>query len=30
MGAVDIGEDDDKVELVRKINLGGTQNIADV
>lgn len=27
--AVDLAEDDDKVELVRKINAGGTQNIAD-
>lgn len=27
--AVDIAEDDDKVELVRKANAGGTQNIAD-
>lgn len=28
--AVDMAEDDDKVELVRKVNVGGTQNIADV
>lgn len=28
--AVDMAEDDDKVELVRKVNTGGTQNIADV
>lgn len=28
--AVDMAEDDDKVELVRKVNAGGTQNIADV
>lgn len=28
--AVDMAEDDDKVELVRAINAGGTQNIADV
>lgn len=27
--AVDMAEDDDKVELVRKANAGGTQNIAD-
>ena len=27
--AVDMVEDDDKVELVRKVNAGGTQNIAD-
>lgn len=27
--AVDIAEDDDKVEAVRKVNAGGTQNIAD-
>ena len=27
--AVDMAEDDDKVELVRKVNAGGTQNIAD-
>lgn len=27
--AVDLAEDDDKVELVRKVNAGGTQNIAD-
>lgn len=27
--AVDMSEDDDKVELVRKVNAGGTQNIAD-
>lgn len=27
--AVDVAEDDDKVELVRKVNAGGTQNIAD-
>lgn len=27
--AVDMAEDDDKVELVRKVNVGGTQNIAD-
>lgn len=26
--AVDMAEDDDKVELVRKVNAGGTQNIA--
>lgn len=28
--AVDMAEDDDKVSLVRAINAGGTQNIADV
>lgn len=28
--AVDIAEDDDKVEAVRRVNAGGTQNIADV
>ena len=28
--AVDMAEDDDKVEAVRKVNAGGTQNIADV
>lgn len=28
--AVDMAEDDDKVEIVRKVNAGGTQNIADV
>lgn len=28
--AVDMAEDDDKVELVRKVNAGGTQNIAYV
>ena len=28
--AVDMAEDDDKVEIVRKVNVGGTQNIADV
>lgn len=28
--AVDMAEDDDKIELVRKVNAGGTQNIADV
>lgn len=28
--AVDMAEDDDKVELVRKVNAGGTQNIADM
>lgn len=28
--AVDMAEDDDKVELVRKVNAGGTQNVADV
>jgi dTDP-4-dehydrorhamnose reductase len=28
--AVDMAEDDDKVELVRKVNVGGTQNIAHV
>ena len=27
--ALDMAEDDDKVELVRKVNAGGTQNIAD-
>ena len=27
--AVDMAEDDDKVELVRKVNAGGTKNIAD-
>lgn len=27
--AVDMAEDDDKVALVRKVNAGGTQNIAD-
>lgn len=27
--AVDMAEDDDKVEMVRKVNAGGTQNIAD-
>lgn len=27
--AVDMAEDDDKVELIRKVNAGGTQNIAD-
>lgn len=27
--AVDMSEDDDKVELVRKVNASGTQNIAD-
>lgn len=27
--AVDMAEDDDKVELVKKVNAGGTQNIAD-
>lgn len=27
--AVDMAEDDDKVELVRRVNVGGTQNIAD-
>lgn len=27
--AVDMAEDDDKVEAVRKVNAGGTQNIAD-
>jgi len=27
--AVDMAEDDDKVELVRAVNAGGTQNIAD-
>ncbi len=27
--AVDMAEDDDKVELVRKVNASGTQNIAD-
>lgn len=26
----DMAEDDDMVELVRKVNAGGTQNIADV
>lgn len=28
--AVDMAEDDDKVEIVRKVNVGGTQNIVDV
>ena len=28
--AVDMAEDDDKVALVRAVNAGGTQNIADV
>ena len=28
--AVDMAEDDDKVALVRNVNVGGTQNIADV
>ena len=28
--AVDMAEDDDKVEAVRKVNAGGTKNIADV
>lgn len=28
--AVDMAEDDDKVELVRAVNAGGTQNISDV
>lgn len=28
--AVDMAEDDDRVELVRKVNVGGTQYIADV
>lgn len=28
--AVDMAEDDDKVESVRRVNAGGTQNIADV
>lgn len=28
--AVDMAEDDDKMEMVRKVNAGGTQNIADV
>lgn len=28
--AVDLAEDDDKVEKVRAVNVGGTQNIADV
>ncbi len=28
--AVDMAEDDDKVERVRAVNVGGTQNIADV
>ena len=28
--AVDMAEDDDKVEKVRAVNVGGTQNIADV
>lgn len=28
--AVDMAEDDDKVEIVRAVNAGGTQNIADV
>ena len=27
--AVDMAEDDDKVEAVRRVNAGGTQNIAD-
>lgn len=27
--AVDMAEDDDKVEIVRAINVGGTQSIAD-
>ena len=28
--AVDMAEDDDKVEAVRRVNAGGTQNIADI
>ena len=28
--AVDMAEDDDKVSLVRRVNAGGTQNIANV
>src|SRR5574344_2911448 len=28
--AVDMAEDDDKVDEVRRVNAGGTQNIADV
>ncbi len=28
--AVDMAEDDDKVDAVRRVNVGGTQNIADV
>lgn len=28
--AVDLAEDDDKVELVRAVNAGGTKNIAEV
>lgn len=28
--AVDLAEDDDKVDLVRRVNAGGTQNIANV
>lgn len=28
--AVDMAEDDDKVAAVRKVNVGGTQNIANV
>lgn len=28
--AVDMAEDDDKVEVVRNVNVGGTKNIADV
>jgi dTDP-4-dehydrorhamnose reductase len=28
--AVDMAEDDDKVELVRKVNAGGTRNIVDI
>ena len=28
--AVDMAEDDDKVDAVRKVNAGGTKNIADV
>ena len=28
--AVDMAEDDDKVSLVRRVNAGGTQNIADI